>query len=112
MELRTFVKTALLDIVGAIQDAQKVTPPGTIVPETNTTAEFVNAGVTPMQSIEFEVSVRAEGTKGSEARLGVVNSLIGTGIAGKSTKEEGSASVIRFRGPVCLPVSDLPKRVG
>lgn len=107
MDLRSFVKTALLDIVAGVSDAQQEAQSGVIVPRVgSSSSNFVKLGVTPIQRVEFEVSVTAEETKGSEGKIGVVNSFIGAGVSGKSAKEEGSASVIRFSVPVRFPLRE------
>lgn len=110
MELRSFVKTALLDIISGVMDAQNETEPGTIVADVNTHKNFIDSRVTKHQVVDFEVSVRAEESKGSEGKLGVVSSFIGAGVSGKSANEQASASIIRFSVPVCLPISGkIPK---
>jgi len=110
MELRAFVKTALLDIIGGIQDAQKETEEGTIVPTTNLSVNVVASGGTPVQAVDFQVSVTVEDSSGSEGKLGVMSSLVGAGIAGKSEKAESAATVIKFRIPLYLPTSGrIPK---
>ncbi|QDT80171.1 hypothetical protein Mal35_36420 [Gimesia maris] len=108
MELRSFVKTALLDIIEGVKDAQESTPDGTIVPALADNSANADRGIMCIQVIEFEVSVKAEKTSGSEGKLGVVNSFIGAGITGRSGKEEGSASVIRFKVPIQFPVNGFP----
>ncbi len=58
MELRTFIKTALLDIIGAVTDAQDETEAGTIVPSgINKNYKSVEHGVSELQVIDFEVNV-------------------------------------------------------
>lgn len=110
MELRLFVKTALLDVISGVMDAQKETAPGTIVANVNSHKSFIDSGVTKHQVMQFEVSVRAEESTGSEGRLGVVSAFIGAGISGNSAKEQASASIIRFSVPICLPISgQIPK---
>lgn len=106
MELRTFVKKALLDIVGGVQDAQAETDDGTVVPSgINRNYESVKHGVSELQSVDFEVCVTTEESKGTEGKLGVVNSFIGAGVAGKSANESSNSSKLRFRVPIQLPTS-------
>jgi len=64
MDLRTFITTALLDIVGGIRDAQKETGDSTIVPDSNLNKEWVELGVTCAQVIDFEILVRADESTG------------------------------------------------
>jgi len=103
MELRTFVKTALIDIINGLKDAQNECVDAVIVPKQHTGLAYVSAKISPLQVIEFEVSVIAEESKGTEGKLGVVNSLINAGVAGKSEKGTTSASILKFSVPVFLP---------
>ena len=106
MELRTFVTTALLDIVSGVKDAQNQTESGTIVPGgIGKNLKTLDSGFTNIQSIDFEVCVTAEETKGSEAKLGVVSSLVGAGVAGSSSNEKTHSSTLKFRIPIKLPSS-------
>jgi hypothetical protein len=106
MELRTFIKTALLDIINGITDAQESTEPGIIVPAgISRNYESVKQGVSELQAIDFEVCVRAEKTAGTEAKLGVVTAIIGAGLSGKQSDELGHSSTLKFRIPINLPTS-------
>ena len=62
-------------------------------------------GVSELQAVDFEESVTAEESKGSEGKLGVISSVIGAGIAGKSSNESSHSSKLRFRVPIQLPTS-------
>jgi hypothetical protein len=105
MELRTFIKTALLDIINAVKDAQ-VEVKGKIVPGgVKLNYESVKHGVSEIQVVDFEVMVEADESKGSEGKLGVVNSIIGAGIAGKSESGVKHSNVLKFRIPIKLPTS-------
>jgi len=57
MELRTFIHKALTDIIDGVQDAQNAIPHDTIVPSVVECYESVSAGISMIQSIEFEVVV-------------------------------------------------------
>ena len=106
MELRSFISQALKDIVGAVQDAQKDTAPGTVAPSgISTKASAIELGVSALQSVEFEVTVKADERAGSESKLNVVAAVIGGGIKGESGKSGGHAATLRFKIPVRLPVS-------
>jgi len=106
MDLRTFIKTALLDIVGGVTDAQGATPAGTIVPGgVHQSFKSVEHGVSELQAVDFEVCVRAEKAEGTEAKLGVVTAILGAGVSGKSSGETGQTSTLKFRVPIKLPTS-------
>lgn len=105
MDLRTFIKTALLDVVGGVADAQRELPEGTVVPETTLSSTWVEMGVTCVQVIDLEILVRAETTTGSEAKIGVVAGVFGGGVKGNSSSDSSHESKIKLRIPVQLPVS-------
>ncbi len=97
MDLRTFVKTALLDIIGAVQDAQKETDDGTVVPSgIHKSYKSIEHGVSELQVVDFEVCVTVEESKGSEGKLGVMSSIVGAGIAGRSSNESSHSGKLRF----------------
>jgi hypothetical protein len=114
MDLRTFIKTALLDVINGISDAQKETPEGTVVPDTSIAQSWVEIGITKIQVIDFEVLVRAEESKGSEAKIGVVAGVFGGGVKGQSSADNSHESKIKLRIPVQLPTSggigETPKK--
>jgi hypothetical protein len=104
MELRTFIKTALLDIMGGVTDAQKEITSGHIVPDgINKSFKAVEHGISELQAVDFEVSVSAEETSGTEGKLGVVTAIIGAGISGKNTNESSNTSKLKFSIPIQLP---------
>lgn len=101
MILRDFISKSLLDIMGALGEVEKQTP-GTIITGFTTTPEFVKMGVTQIQSVEFEVMVRADEQSGSEAKLNVVAAIVGGNVKGESGKAEGHSATLRFRVPINL----------
>jgi hypothetical protein len=106
MNLREFVSQALLDIIGAVEDAQKKVTSGTIVPSgISRSFESIKTGISEVQPVEFEVTVRADEHAGSEARLSVVAAVVGGGVKGESDKSGGHASTLKFCVPICLPIS-------
>jgi len=106
MELRQFISKALCDIVNGIKDAQKETDKGTIVPHATTNAKAVEAGISDLTSIEFEVTVKTDERTGSEAKLNVVAAIVGGSVKGESGNSSGYASKLSFRVPVKLPQSE------
>ena len=104
MELRMFIKTALLDIIGGVTDAQDEITSGHIVPNgINQSFKAIEYGVSELQSVDFEVSVSAEETSGTEGKLGIVTAFIGAGVSEKSTNESSNTSKLKFSIPVQLP---------
>ena len=106
MILRDFVSRALCDIVSGVQDAQTKTPDGVVVPHGITTKMYaVSAGISEIQVIDFEVTVKADEKSGREAGLSVVSAIFGAGIKGETGKSDGHAATLKFRVPVRLPSS-------
>ena len=106
MELRTFIKTTILDIINAVKDAQTESEESTIVPSgVANSFQSVEHGISPLQVIDFEVAVEVDESKGTEGKLGVVSSFVGAGIAGKSSADTRQSNILKFRIPVQLPTS-------
>ena|SRR2546425_7907424 len=103
MILSEFISKSLLDILGALNEVQKQSP-GSVITNFTKTPEFVKMGVTEIQSVEFEVLVRADERSGSEAKLNVVAAIIGGNIKGESGKAEGHSATLRFRVPINLGI--------
>lgn len=107
MVLRDFISQALSDIVAGVQDAQTKTPAGAVVPPNITTKMFaVEAGVSALQVVDFEVTVRADEKSGREGGLSVVSAVFGIGAGIKSVfgRSGGHVATLRFKVPVRLPV--------
>lgn len=103
MNLRDFIKQALSDIVGAVQDAQKEIADGEIVPAVSSSFKSVETGISHIQPVEFDVSVSADATSGSEAKLSVVAAVIGGNVKGQSNASSGHVANLKFKIPVKLP---------
>ena len=103
MELRSFIKQAVIDIVGGVTDAQETLPTGCVVPAVSSSFESVKTGISDLQGVDFEVVVRAEQTKGSEAKLNVLTAVIGGGVKGQSGEEAGHTATLRFKVPIRFP---------
>jgi hypothetical protein len=78
----------------------------------NNTFEAVQHGVSDLQAIEFEVTVKAEQKAGSEAKLSVVAAFVGGSVKGESGKSDGHAATLKFKIPVGLPTSNPAKNSG
>ena len=105
MELKTFITNTLLDIIAGVTEAQQKSGSAQIVPPTVDKLAAVQAGFTPYQKVDFEVLVRIDESKGSEGKIGVVSSIIGASMAGKSANEREHTTSLRFSIPILLPVS-------
>jgi hypothetical protein len=106
MELRVFIKEALKDIVGAVEDAQNEISKGEIVPYSNSSFKGIETGAADIQPIEFEVTVTANEKEGSEAKLSVIAAVIGGNVKGQSDTTVGHVGSLKFRIPVKLPMKN------
>ena len=106
MELRTFVKQTLKDVLGGIHDAQAEIEHGEVVPQLNEEGwKGLETGLTSFQAIDFEVSVNAVEKEGSEAKLSVVAAVIGGHVKGDSSNVAEHTAKLSFKVPIKLPVS-------
>ena len=102
MILREFISKSLQDIMEALNEVEKKSP-GTVITGWNpTTPDFIKLGITHIQSVDFEVMVRAEEQSGREAKLNVVAAIVGGNVKGESGKAEGHSATLRFRVPISL----------
>lgn len=113
MDLRTFISTALADIVGGIEDAQKETEDSdaVIVPGLSGSAArtyqghrgLLTAESHPTTVVEFDVAVTA--TEGSSGKLGggAKLQILWFGADAEEKAEHSNVSRISFAIPVRLP---------
>ncbi len=107
MELKTFIKETLKDVLGAIHEAQEEIEHGQVVPNLNEQGwKGLETGLTSFQVIDFEVSINAVEQEGSEAKLNVVAAVIGGSVAGDSSNTSEHTAKLNFKIPVKLPKSD------
>jgi hypothetical protein len=106
MDLRTFIKQALVDIVNGVKDAQTEAGEGVFVPGgTGSDYEGIRLGVTHLQTVDFTVSVAVDNTEGRKAKIGVVSAIIGAGMESDRSQVSGHTSVLKFKIPIQLPKS-------
>jgi hypothetical protein len=105
MDLRVFIKKALLDIIGAVEDALGTLKNGKIVPEVNRNYKSVETGISEVQSVEFDISVSTDEKSGNETKLNVVAAIVGGGVKGISDSSAGHVARLKFKIPVELPKS-------
>lgn len=115
MELKDFIKGALVQVVTGIEEAGKELGQSTalINPQHTLTnggrlmyhAESLGSNGTPVQEMEFDVAVFAK--EGAEAKsgFGILVGSVGIGAHGKLNEASGSESRIKFKIPIVLPVS-------
>ena len=108
MELKTFIKEALNDIIGAVEEVQSSNLKGKIVPSDYAGVNAAKAGdlgILKTQPIEFEIMVSINEKEGSEAKLNVVAAIIGGHIKGESNSSLENVSKLKFKIPIKLPSS-------
>ena len=103
MELKTFIKEALKDIIEAVEEAQSEIKNGEIAPNVGSSFKSVELGINDVQPVEFEVTVNAGEKEGSSAKLSVVAAIIGGNIQGQSNSSSGHAAKLKFNIRVRLP---------
>ena len=119
MDLETFIKQTLLDIgsgviaaqeeLGAMELESTKRSTGThVVPRGLRNAESTSA-VSSIQSIEFDILVSVQETKGKEAKIGVLNSFVGAGLGSNSENEASHSSRLKFRVPIRFREHPVPK---
>ena len=109
MDLRDFIKQALLDIIGAVQDAQEHITAGEIVPPVSNSFHSVEIGISHVQPVEFDVSVTTDNKSGSEAKLSVVAAVVGGHVKGQSNTSTGHVANLKFKIPIGLPQKNAKK---
>ncbi len=100
MELPSFIAKALTDIFAGVEAAQSKLPLGAVIPAVASHFDSVRTGISELQSVDFEVVVRADEAKGSEAKLNVVAAFVGGGVSGQSRSGEGHTATLRFKVPI------------
>lgn len=115
MELKEFIKTALVDIISAVKETQEeVKEYATIAPllpsGEKTSSVIMRGGVAHISNIDFDVAVTTETKENAEAGIeaGIkVASIFNFGAGSKDSATETSQNIsrIRFTIPVLLPRS-------
>ena len=83
VDLRLFIKQALLDIIGGVSDAQNEAPPGSVAPsDISQSFTSVQHGVSHLQPVSFELQVVADSSASTGAKIGVLGAIIGAGVHG------------------------------
>ncbi len=100
MELQAFISKAIVDMFAEIEEARDKLRPNSVVPAVANTFDSVRTGISHIQPIDFEVVVRVDESKGSEAKLSVVAAVIGGHVQGQSRSGEGHTATLRFKVPV------------
>jgi hypothetical protein len=104
MELRDFVKTTLVEIMGAVFDAQvewnQKCGKGVINPVWDGTERLFEH----VQEVDFDVAVTASSGSTGKAGAGIKVFSVDVGASGEKKVEASSVSRIRFKVPIVPPV--------
>src|SRR6266498_573192 len=110
MELREFVRDALVNVIQGIKEAQKLERiGGYVAPDGIESHQFPpNTGVVNNQRItstvmQFDVAVTAERSKGGGAETGVRIAVVEAKIGGKVQLKDIQVSRVQFSVPIILP---------
>ncbi len=104
VDLRLFIKQALLDIVGGVSDAQKEAPSGSIAPsDISQSFTSVQHGVGHLQPVSFELQVVADTSASTGAKIGVLGAIVGAGAYGDLKDASRIHSTLKFTVPIHLP---------
>lgn len=101
MDLRDFIKTSIVDILGGIEDAAKEFGEG----KTNL------GGVNPRsqdnafepEKIAFDIAVSAGSERKNGGKAGLKIYVVEAGVDGHDTQSESTVSRLQFTVPVALP---------
>lgn len=109
MELKTFIKQSLIEIVEAVSEAGKTVAEhgARLNPNAEGWADDYSGHVNPadLQQVDFEVAVTAEDTTGIDGKAGIKVFSFEIGGGGSHQAAVGSVSKIRFSVPILLPHS-------
>jgi len=115
MNLDTFIKEALTNIIAGIIDAQEIVesknayinPVGGGI----RFKEIQNEGISPeghrTSTIEFDLSVTVQETNTKQGEIGVKISIINLGVGGDSATSNLSVNKIKFSIPVLFPFQEF-----
>jgi hypothetical protein len=105
MELRQFVKQAVIDIIGGIADARHEVSDCTANQRSGTQA------ASEYGHIDFEMTVVASQTGGISGGISIPLPFLSASAKKSSEKDDSQVQFIRFRVPVDFPVVDPRARL-
>ncbi len=120
MELKEFVKTTLVEIVGGVEEAQKVvahTFSGAMINppiESNETAKRTGTHVyiqSQVKDVDFDVAVAAREEAGMKPGVGISIVVLKAGVEGEVSYENTAVNRIRFKVPIVLPNAEMAEEV-
>lgn len=112
MELKDFVKQALVEITEGVKEAQdECSEYGALInprysSKSQDSTVNVKGGVAKLSMVKFNVAVTSTMEKGSTTKIGVLFSAIGIGNDRVNNDLMQSANIIQFEVPVVFPIID------
>ena len=96
MDLRTFVKITIIDVIYAVTMAQE---------ETESSGAFVGhkEGHFGTTSFEFDIALAETGESSTGGRIGVFLASVGVGVKAEQKDASGVTSRVKFSVPVQFP---------
>lgn len=115
MQLKDFIKTAIIDIVSGLKEAQKeienhgatINPIGMQAPGVYVGDEKEN-NMVQVQRITFNLKVVELNESGSKARIGIATAIFGAGASAEDKGVSSNVSSLNFSVPIVFP-ANLPK---
>jgi hypothetical protein len=114
MELREFIKTALLDITQGVKDAQdEVANGAAIAPAKGGGFSFIGKGVSQhidisegtISVVDFQIALTESAETENKKGIGVLLKAVGAGISKTGVEGNTTITTISFSVPVRLPAS-------
>lgn len=111
MELREFVRDALVQLVTGVSEARTATSAtgARIAPETvayfkQLTADVVLDAATrrPLHLVEFDIAITATHESGKAAKIGVLAATLGAAAEGHTGQQSERVSRVRFSVPIAF----------
>ena len=107
MELKEFIKHAIIDIKDAIQELnEEMEKEDAVVNPTHvcdSKHSYLDGSYRNVTDISFDLSLTATEEAGKEGKLGVMGSIIQLGGMAKTGTTNENVNRIRFTIPVCFP---------
>lgn len=101
MDLRDFIKTSIVDILGGIEDAAKEF--GENTPNLGGVNPLRQKDVFKTEKIAFDIAVSAGSEQKSGGKAGLKIYVVEAGVDGQDTQSESTVSRLQFAVPVALP---------
>lgn len=112
MELKDFIKTAIIDITGAVSELQEELGNGTIINPSLTYGEhgktvLVDNVVRMIERLNFDIAVSATETTelNGKAKAGI--SVFGAKVGAENTEKTENVSRLTFSLPLLLPATHI-----